>query len=272
MAAMTNDERREAEEDDWSVQIEIDCYDRVLDGVPILLQSLGSPDMPLRRAAAYAIGWFPEADELSVPALQGLLDADGDPQSFVTAILSLGLLSRHSARVDLQRLLQFLTHSQLAVRVAAAVACAREPLREIEIDVLIEGVMNREKLAAQTPDLLVNEGDLTGYAGVTLSRYGAKSAEKVVTGLCQALESADAYQSLNITKAILDVIVDDNANPIRATSVQSLSFLQRYALEAICDYGGWKMRQGEFGNYIGLVRAYGLPYSQQSLRAYLDGD
>jgi hypothetical protein len=265
-------ERAECAKYGYGPQVDIDCYDAVRHGIPTLLSLLDQDDTPVQQAAIYALSWFPEDAATSMPRLFQLLDKQVDPTTLATTILAIGLLARVStAHADIEKLRPFLFHDVLLIRVAAAIGLAREPLEHRIIDALIEALLSSEQLPAMSADIRFNEGNLVGYASLVLARYGATSREQIVPALCQTLLTATPYESLDITRALLDMIIVDSTTPIRNMPVDQLDKLQQQALQAIADHGGWKIDDAGFVNYCELVRAYGLPDSQEALQQYLLG-
>jgi hypothetical protein len=249
----------------------LDCYNAVRDGTPALVALLTDDDERLRRAAAYALAWFPEQAPQSFPAIRQLLAGESDELNLANAMLVLGLLARssHQAVVE-SEWRRFLSSPSLMVRVAAAIALARDSLTDELIEVLIQATLATEHLQVSGDDLHFNEGNLSGYASLVLAHGGATSRSKIVPALCEALKSVNPYQSLNITASLLHLIVGERTTPIKDISPGLLDPLEITALLAIADYGGWRIGGGLFINYSQLVHDYGLPDSQQSLQEYLN--
>jgi hypothetical protein len=268
---LSADGRAACAEYGYGPRIDIDCYDAVRHGVITLIRLLEDHDPEVRSPAAYALAWFPEDSTASLPRLLRLLDQETEHATLATLILTIGLLARTSTvSLDLKKLDTFLFHHALLIRVAAAIGLAREPLERRIIDILIEAILAPEQLQAVSADIRFNEGNLAGYASLVLARYGTINREQIVPALCQTLRGVNSYQSLDVTRALLELITVDSKTPIRNVPADQLDVLQRQALRAIADHGGWRIDDALFVNYSELVRAYGLPDSQEALQRYLN--
>ncbi len=268
---LSADDRAACAEYGYGPRIDIDCYDAVRQGVSTLIRLLDDDDLQVRSAAAYALAWFPEDSAISLPRLLRRLDQETEHVTLATLILTISLLARASTvALNVEKLDSFLFHHRLLIRVAAAIGLAREPLERRIIDILIEAILTPEQLQAESAGVRFNEGNLAGYASLVLARYGATNREQIVPVLCQTLRGVNAYQSLDVTRALLELIVVDSTTPIRNVPVDQLDMLQRQTLRAIADYGGWRIDDAIFANYSELVRAYGLPDSKEALQRYLN--
>lgn len=267
---LSSAERAEYEKYGSSPRIEIDCYDAVRQEVPTLLGLLNNDDPHIRTAAVYALAWFPEEVATSLPRIFQLLNKETEPVTIATVILTIGLLAREtSADEILGKLSPFLFHDALLIRVAAAIGVARKPLDPRTVDILIEALTIPEELQRLNADMRFNEGNLAGYASLVLARYGSMNRAQIVPALCQTLRGVSPYQSLDVTRALLEMIVSNTTTPIRDMPPDRLDALQQQGLQAIADYGGWRFGKATFANYSGLVRSYGLPDSQEALQQYL---
>lgn len=268
---MLPSERADCEGYGFGPRVDLDCYDSVRNGVPVLVTLLRDDDARVRRAAAYALAWFPEHASQSLPVIRQLLALESDEINMANALLALGLLARSShSTTNESELRNFLSHTSLIVRVAAAIALARDPLTDEIIEVLVGAILTTEQLQGKGDDIRFNEGNLAGYASLVLARGGVGGRHKIVPALCKALKSVKPYQSLDLTRSLLDLIVGDRATPIKEILPSSLDQLEIFALRAIAEHGGWKISGSIFVNYCELVRAYGLPDSQESLIEYLN--
>src|SRR5262249_19776218 len=153
-------------------RIELDCYDAVRRGVPELTGLLDASDPGLPCAAAYALAWFPEDAERSLPAMVKRLSLEPDDVAMANEVLAVGLLSKNS-NVSPPRITgDLLFRDALVVRAAAAIALAANPLEGRVLDVLLETVISAGELDALRDSLLFNGGDLAGYASLVLAETG----------------------------------------------------------------------------------------------------
>lgn len=254
----------------WYRNVELECYDAVRQGVPTILPLLDDPDPAVRRAAVYLLAWFPEEAATTLNLVQAKLATEEDEDTLATIILSLGLLARSTeAEAILDGVRRFLVHSKPILRVAAALALARAPLTDDILAILIEAVLEPEQFQHRDERVRFNDGDLVGYACRVLARYGMADRERIVLALCQTLAAVEPDQSLDVTGAILEIITARGTEPIANKQLDALTPLQVQALRAIAEHGGWRVGGAYFANYSALVRAYGLPDSQETLKGYL---
>src|SRR5262249_52954766 len=157
----------------------------------------------------------------------------------------------------------FLSHASLIIRVAAAIAIARDPLTDDIIEILVAAILAAEELQIRGEDIRFNEGSLAGYASLVLARVGVRARDKIVPALCGTLKSVNRYQSLDVTRSLLDLIVGARTTPIKDTPTGALDPLELSALREIARHGGWKIGHYVSVNYRELVREYGLPDSQE---------
>jgi len=262
----------QAECDEYGVgpRADLDCYDSVQNGVPVLIKLLTDDDARLRRAAIYALAWFPENAPQSLPAIRQFLANASDEIEVANALIAYGVLARSSkSAVNESELRDFLSHASLIIRVAAAIAIARDPLTDDIIEILVASILAAEELQISGEDIRFNEGNLAGYASRVLARGGARTRDKIVPALCETLKSVNRHQSLDVTRSLLDLIVGDRTTPIKDMPAGTLAPLELSALREIARHGRWKVGDYVFVNYSDLVREYGLPDSQESLIEYL---
>jgi hypothetical protein len=253
----------------YGPQVDLDCYEAARQGVPTLVTLLDD-EPQVRRAAVYALAWFPEHVASSMPRIIRLLKEETDPPTLATAILTTGLLTRWSGVGGVEMLHPFLDHEALLIRVTAAIGLARDALDDRIIDILARALSHSKELQALSAGVPFNDGHLVGYVSLVLSRYGATNREMVVPALCRALRASSPFQSLDVTRALLRLCVVGSTTPIKDTPVNQLDKLQFEALLAIAHHGGWQINGAAFANYGLLVHAYGVPSSQKALGRYLE--
>src|SRR5262249_37681165 len=153
---------------------ELDCYDAVRSGVAALIRLLDDSDPVGRRAAAYALAWFPEDAAGTIHVLEVLLRSESNEIDIATVLLSGGWLARTSdTSLRGSSCTDFLTHESFVVRVGVAIALAVDPIDESGLNVLLEALESQARLDDFRDELQLNEGDLVGYAGLQLSAAGA---------------------------------------------------------------------------------------------------
>lgn len=272
--SMTPSERESCGTYHYGPLIDLACYDAVLAGLPALLPLLEHPDEDLRCASAYLFSWFPDLAAASLPALvisatESRLDRDG-----AHALIAIGMLG-----VDSLEEPQFASlvskcsaaPSQL-VRTAAAIATyRRHPEGDVQ-EALIQALLDARKLTFRSDELWFNEGNLAGHVALIISDAPEWAHERLVPALGAALKAVNPYQSLDVTRALLDLLTggpDERRDYFSRRSASELTARQRCALESIRDYGGWRLETIDFANYSELLQHYGLPGSQDKLRIYL---
>lgn len=87
--------------------------------------------------------------------------------------------------------------------------------------------------------------------------------------MCDTLKRVNPYQALDITRALLLLMFAGKPTPMKDTPVHALDALERMALQTIAEHGGWKIDGADFVNYSEIVRAYGLPDSQEKLLKFV---
>jgi hypothetical protein len=263
----------QAECDEYGVgpRVYLDCYDSVQNDLPVLFKLLTDDDARLRRAAIYALTWFPENASQSLPAIRQSLANASDEIEVANALIAYGVLARSSkSAINEPELHDFLSHASLIIRVAAAIAIARDPLTDDIIEILVAAILAAEELQIGGEDIRFNEGNLAGYACLVLARWGARTRDKIVPALCETLKSVSKHQSLDVTRSLLDLIVGDRPTPIKDMPAGALDPLELSSLREIARHGAWKIGNYVSVNYCELVREYGLPDSQESLIEYLN--
>lgn len=269
--SMSKEDKEACAEYGYGPQVELDCYDAVKDGVPKLITLLDDEDTSVQKAAAYALAWFPEEAEKSLPALQKHLKKTKTKEDTANALLAYGLLARGSGKkIDDETTKFHLSDDSLLVRTAAAIALYSVPLTSDILEILINAVQNTDALQ-NLEELHFNEGNIAGYASCVLTGADDSAHDKVIPALCKTLEAVNCFQSLDITGSILQLVVAGKDKYIKDMSLDSLTELEISALQAIAKHGGWKIDGATFVNYSDLVGSYGLPDSQEKLTAFLDG-
>ena len=66
----------------YNTEAIIDCYDSVQSEIEILLNQLNNQDKQIRIASTYAISWFPEEANKSLPKLIDSINQSNDETAF----------------------------------------------------------------------------------------------------------------------------------------------------------------------------------------------
>ena len=269
---MAYTQRKNCEEYGYRNAALIKCYDFVKEGIPILVECLQSEDKRIRKTSLYAISWFPEEAEISIPKLFEILNQIEGELVIANAILAIGLLNKQSEKeFDLSSINYYLNSNSELIRISSAIALAKSPIEKSILDKLIEGIKSVENLN-HVEGMLFNEGRISGYASITLSKYGKSEKERIIPVLCQVLESVNSYQALDITGAILSIVNDTRTKPIKDEKLEDLTPLEIKVLNSIYKHGGWTLGTGEFVNYSELLRSTGIPDSKEELKRFLNNE
>ena len=244
------------------------CYNAVEKGASVFLELIQENDYLINSAAFYALAWFPEMARLSIPKIHRRLDLLSDEKSIAHAILALGILYRSTQQnFPIQDLHTYFEGSRL-VRTSAAIASVHGNSPDFIIDHLTKGL----KFFAEDhfiPDFYFHGGNLYGYLINVLAKYGAKHSKRVIPACCEALKLVDPYRSYSLTQEILNFITTNRDAPLKKAKASSLNALEVLALEHIANYGSWVIEGREYKEYAQMLKAAGLPDSQQKLREYL---
>lgn len=281
-AQLPNAAREEYDEYGFGPKVDLDCYEAVNDGIPSLIPLIDVEDTCLKNSVIYALAWFPDHADESFEKIAQELKTSADESTISNSLLAIGLLSKGANQLDPVSTLQpYLSSPSRLIRFSAAIAIARESASEDVVDLLVEATLSTREFGGGSPGggesededetVLFNEGNVSGYASLTLARGGQWVAARAVPAICKALPSVKAYQSLDLTEALLQLITAEHNKPIRELSSQSLDELTLMGLRAIANSGGWTVGKAQFANYSSLVESYGLPRSQEKLREFLDG-
>lgn len=268
-AQMTPDQKANCEKYGYSASVLINCYEYVKEGIPIFLQYLENEDNNLRKCVIYAISWFPELAEASIVKITDQLPKLEEEKEIANAILAIGLLARQSSKEsDISGLIKYLSADSQLVRICTAIALAKHPIEKKILEALIDGLIASDDLN-QVEGIRFNLGRISGYASLTLSRFGRFEKDKIIPVLCKVLKTVNSYQALDITHAMLSIINSDRSIPIKDERLEDLTLLEVEALTAIYEHGGWTLAKGGFVNYFQLLRSAGIPDSKKELGIYL---
>ena len=267
---LTDEQRADYEQYGYSAQALIDCYDYTKAAFPILLKFLKSEDPKIRNWVVYFSAWFPELADVLIHEIKAHLFSISEEREIVNSVLSIGLLARKSdEKIDISILESYLKSDSEIIRIAAAIALIKDPVSNEILDILIGGLKSGENYN-YVQGIFFNEGRLSGYISRVLSRFGEKQKEKVIPALCKTLESANSYQAMDITYAMLSILNKNRKVAIKDMVKDDLNSLELMVLNAILNHGGWTLGRGVFVNYANLLRSAGIPSSKEKLTEYLN--
>ena len=129
----------------------------------------GDSDAKTRKAAVFALAWFPAAARSSVPVVRRAARGPGRPDERANAILCLGILGRHLGSSADTRWLQeqLRPDCPYAVRVTAAISLGVLQGRHLPaeaLDVLLAAVQDTDRDAKEGPRVAWEFGSLICHA------------------------------------------------------------------------------------------------------------
>lgn len=268
---LTAEEREDAEEFGVGPEVELNCYDAVARQLPLLVELTKSELPELRRAAIYALAWFPEFKPQSSRAVYEVLDMHLEVLDIVHCLLTLALLSKGGG-TTVENIESFLNHSSIAVRGAAAIALAQNPQQAEILDVLLQTTISADAIEEDFKDgrLLFNEGDLPTYSGQVLLHAHPSNYPRIVNAMEGVLKQLkNPLSAINTVSTMLTMLLVENGKLIHKAA-SDLEDWQREGLETIAEYGPWKIHGLINANFSVMMSRFGLPHSQEDLLAYLE--
>ncbi|WP_168222538.1 hypothetical protein [Micromonospora sp. HM134] len=114
------------------------------------------------------------------------------------------------------------------------------------------------------------DGDLNGYAGMSLRLLGPRHTDQALDALLDRLSVAAGEQALPVAAEALRLAFPSGRLPAGVPRA-ALASRQRRLVEVLAHSpGAWLIDGVSFGNFASLVGDYGLPRSQEAMLAYLD--
>jgi len=242
---------------DW----ELDAYDAVRECVPTFRELLAGPDADLARRAAHALAWFPEEAAGSVAALERRLAEGLPPPGAATIVVALGLLDADPALVG-----PGLDDDADEVRTGAAIALARlrpNDLPPEAVDVLASAVAE----AAQDELVPFMDGDLGGYAALSLTLLPPETAERALDGLLEGLAHVAFPRAATVGEAVFRIAFPARTTP---TAFESLTPVQQRVVHAVAEARtAWMPDKDTYdANFASVVGSYGFPRDPDEFRAF----
>ncbi|MEH1014905.1 hypothetical protein V6U90_17560 [Micromonospora sp. CPCC 206060] len=112
-------------------------------------------------------------------------------------------------------------------------------------------------------------GDLSGHAGLALQQVGPEHTDRAFDALLSRLPTVSGIEAMPVAGEAFRVAFPDGRIP-EGTPFTALTARQQRLVEVLVrSPETWLIDGRLFGNFIGLVGAYGLPTSRDGLRAYL---
>lgn len=250
----------------------IDAYDAVRQRLPTLVRLAEDPDPKLRLAATFALAWFREEAAYSISVVGRRVDWESDLLLRANAVLTLGLLAKYVGQDESPRLTPLLSSQNPQLRLAAAIAIATfsgEPTPSNVVDILVEGFERGGESA-----LAWHDGDLRGYATMTLASVGPRF-EEALPRMLDALRKSTDELAFHMTCSLLDVLFPYDRKP---ASVKDLTPVQHALLKVLAETPDlWQPEEvgkdGKTYNHLwGILGGKDLPSSRKEMRDFLTGE
>lgn len=237
-------------------------YDAIAERVATLAPLLREAE-PLRLAAAYALAWFPRSAAGTAGDVRRAYDASTDETTRAMLLIALAMVSLHVP--DKDEALSLFRHvhgsdDTTIIRASAAAGLALLGAADAGVAQTISATVIAG--AAWNTKIPWNDGDFDEYLGLLLP-YAASGREAAVADtLIDALAHAPAVAKLEITRALLRVVVP-------SAGYRALSDLQRRALKAIEEHGQWDRNGEKVVNFALMGMGYGLPSDLDDFRSFV---
>lgn len=250
---------------------ELAAYDAVRAGLPLVRDLLGAEDPAIRTAAAHALAWFPEEAPALLPSLTSLA-GDPDPVVAATALVALGLLAEPGTEGVVPLLEAALGDPGELVRWGAATALARLNGPAAGHRVAEELRCRLVRPAERGDEIPFFDGDVRGYAALSLCLFDDAYADGTFTALLAALPDVSGTEALPVAQAALRLAFPERPQPGEEAPFTSLDDRGRRLVHVLAQSPGtWLVDGRTFGNFGMLVRSYGLPGDPDAMAAYLAG-
>lgn len=246
-----------------------DCYRAVERAVPAVLFFVDDADEEVALLAMALVAGFPSAAARAVPRLRPITKSTKASHAtrVGTALVALGQLLGEAAGPDISRVMQTerppASGDRLVAFFAACAAVLANAAAVAARTVVTLTTLDEAAARKKTPLC----GPLAILSARCLERLPAYRTQ-AIHSIAQQHAAADPVTRLALSESLLSLAFGANAAPARAAE---LDLVQRYALDAVRQHGGWTISGVEFGSYTELMEKRGLPASQGALAAWLDG-
>jgi hypothetical protein len=235
----------------------------------------------INQAAIYALAWFPEAENESIPAIEALLDQEHVPAlTRATAIITYGLLKHTSTAPapesphdngTVRRIRRDTSHDKAIVRWAASVALIGLNMYDASNIREIGKMLHDENYRAEANaegSLPFFHGNLIQYTSSALKFCNLTDYPEVMSGLLNFMIQTRDTSGLTVVSAVLQVAF---GQPLLACGgklppLSDLTDLQRRTVRAIAemDVTWWSLV-----NFWMVLEGWGLPINRAAYLEYI---
>lgn len=234
----------------------------------------------IKQAAIYALAWFPEAENESIPAIEALLDQEHVPAlTRATAIITYGLLKHTSTapapeslrdNSTLRRIRHYTSHKKAIIRWAASVTLIGLNIYDASDIREIGRMLHDENYRAEANaegSLPFFHGNLIHYTASALKLCNLADYPEVMSGLLNFMTQTRDTSGLTVVSAALQVAF---GQPLacggKLPPLSDLTDLQRQTVRAIAemDVTWWSLV-----NFWMVLEGRGLPVNRAAYLEYI---
>jgi hypothetical protein len=237
-----------------------DSYLAVESSIDAIVPWLDARDEETALEAIALVASFPRRAPTTVPVLRELARSGRDMRA-ATAALSLTQLVGADALQYAERILAVADESAVAVAAACAAVLASPERASARAMSVLTAPFDED---ADVPS--VHAGSMRQLVGMSLARVPDSVREASVHAIARQHEGANPIECVSLTASMLALAFRGTSIPAHA---RDLTALQRHALEAIRDFGAFKLGDGTFANYSSMLRDHGLPDSAERMGGWL---
>jgi hypothetical protein len=238
-------------------QVQVQAYDAVLAGAPVLARLLDSDDVNLQLSGSGLVAWLPEAGELFVPRLCALVNSSSSAHVRATAAVAAGLLAADDDPVVVGALKALWQRGDRVEHWSACLGLA-EMLSRPD-DALIAELYDCFWTGSQRqPYWGFLSGQLDAFAALTIAALPPAVASARIEVILDRLRRPDpevAGGGADVP-SLAHLLLDAAIGPVRSVNGMSFSQLrpeQRRALLALSRLPALT------GDLLRLLRSFGLP-------------
>lgn len=245
---------------------QLDVYEAVCAEGERLVLLATDEDPTVRHAIAFTLALLPRIGGDSLPVLALLTESEVDPRLRANALVSVAILAQSMGRTSPVDFAAFLESHEPIVRYAAAIGLVRLPAGDLSAAV---ACLTGAIAEPPEPSLYWNEGDLAAFAALTLAVAPDPISGQAIEVLREQVKDAEGPAAERLIGPMLQMLFRDGPRSVPDRSSE-LSGPQRYSLEVLAKSTSvWNVAGMMYANVSQLFLRYGLPSTQDEMRAYL---